>query len=512
MNVAKRLLPGLAGMVLALGVAADPGDVPALSDPHLSIAPRPASDTGRVVKAVQPAHRFDRPEPGEDLAAGAASLTGPAGKDAFSQPSANMQPAGRADFDLGNVLFRKIWIAAPSSIANSDGLGPLYNARSCEACHRRDGRGALPEDDRIRQPGLVLRLARAGGAIPFAIPGYHPTRPDPVLGRQLQDIATPGLTAEGTLSVRYSPVTVRLGDGSTVDLRKPAYAIADRAVSSGDAGLLLSARLAPPMIGLGLVEAIPSADILAHADPLDADNDGISGRANIVGSAEFGQPMLGRFGWKAGQPTIRAQTAAALAADMGLSNPLHPAPWGDCTAQQPACRHAPHGQQPGSNDGLELDGTGLDLLTFYARNLAVPVRRGAGRPEVLAGKRIFTQSGCAACHVPKFRTARLADRPEHSDQLIRPYSDFLLHDMGDGLADAYPEGLAEGREWRTAPLWGIGLTGVVGGRASYLHDGRARTLLEAILWHGGEAAESRDRVIALPALERRRLLDFLESL
>jgi CxxC motif-containing protein (DUF1111 family) len=273
---------------------------------------------------------------------------------------------------------------------------------------------------------------------------------------------------------------------------------------------MLSPRVAPQMIGLGLLEAIPAADILAGADPDDADGDGISGRAQIVWSAAHGRPMLGRFGHKAGNATVLDQSAAAFAGDMGISNPLFPDGAGDCTEVQAACRAAPHGD--GEARVFEIDAEGLDLTVFYALNLGVPARRDVSDPEVLRGKQVFYDAGCTSCHTPKFVTHRLADQPAQSFQLIWPYTDLLLHDMGDGLADNRPEARADGREWRTAPLWGIGLTETVSGHTYFLHDGRARSLLEAILWHGGEAQAARDRVVGLPTGEREALLRFLESL
>jgi CxxC motif-containing protein (DUF1111 family) len=216
--------------------------------------------------------------------------------------------------------------------------------------------------------------------------------------------------------------------------------------------------------------------------------------------------MLGRFGHKAGQPSVREQAASAFSGDLGISTTLHPDGWGECSEAQADCRAAPHGGAPEADDMV------LDLVTFYGRNLAVPARRDAGDPQVLEGKRVFYEAGCAACHRPKFVTDRLADRPEQSFQLIWPYTDLLLHDLGEGLADGRPEARASGTEWRTAPLWGIGLTETVTGQASFLHDGRARTLLEAVLWHGGEAQASRDSVAQLPKAERDALIRFLESL
>ncbi|MFT6460390.1 MAG: CxxC motif-containing protein (DUF1111 family) [Pseudophaeobacter arcticus] len=264
------------------------------------------------------------------------------------------------------------------------------------------------------------------------------------------------------------------------------------------------------MIGLGLLEAISTADILANVDEDDSDGDGISGRANLGWSREYQQIMLGRFGYKAGMPTLHQQSAAAFSGDIGISTPLFPQPAGDCTAAQSPCLTAPHGD--GDIRGTEIDQANMDLVTFYSRNLAVPARRDSGDPQVLRGKELFYASGCTSCHTPKFVTQRLADRPENSFQLIWPYSDLLLHDMGEGLADDRPEGRATGREWRTAPLWGIGLTKQVNPDATYLHDGRARSLLEAILWHGGEAKPARDQVISLSPDDRATLIRFLESL
>ena len=273
---------------------------------------------------------------------------------------------------------------------------------------------------------------------------------------------------------------------------------------------MLSPRVAPQMIGLGLLEAIPAADLLAKADPEDADGDGISGRPSIVWSFAEDRPMLGRFGWKAGAPTVLEQSAAAFAGDIGISTPLFDTPWGDCTEAQVDCRTAPHGNDTAR--GTEIDAQGLDLVTFYSRNLGVPGRRDMDDPAVLNGKRVFHEANCIACHTPKHVTHRLEDQPEQSFQLIWPFTDLLLHDMGEGLADHRPEGRATGREWRTPPLWGIGLTPQVNGHSFYLHDGRARSLLEAVLWHGGEAEAARNHVTGLTPEDRADLIRYLESL
>lgn len=501
------LLPGWAVLCLAGAAAAQ-----TLDDRHLNVIPRTEAETARVAAILAPPGDFTRPEPFEAKPAGAATVRARANADAFSQLSANLPFASEMRFKLGNALFRKTWVAAPASTLASDGLGPAYNARACQDCHLKDGRGHPPEGPDDSRVSMFLRLSVPGGPTPDGIAEWLATRPDPTYGGQLQDLAAPGHVAEGRMDVSYAEVPVTLGDGTEVSLRHPTYAFGNPGHGAPHPELMVSPRVAPQMIGLGLLEAIPAADILALADPDDADGDGISGRAQIVPSVEFGVPMLGRFGLKAGAPTVREQSAGAFAGDMGLSTPLHPAPWGDCTPEQAACRAAPHGQEPGLRDGLEVDGESLDLVTFYSRNLGVPERRQPDDPQVLRGKEVFHALACAACHVPKHVTHRLADQPEQSFQLIWPYTDLLLHDMGPGLADDRPEGRATGREWKTPPLWGIGLTAAVSGHTQFLHDGRARTLTEAILWHGGEAQAARDGFAALAKADRAAILAFLESL
>lgn len=483
----------------------------ALDDRHLPVVPRSAKERARIAAVTAPTTDFTAPEKFETKPGGAASTRARDTADAFSQSSGNMPFAREMDFKLGNGLFRKTWVAAPSSTRASDGLGPFYNARGCQDCHLKDGRGHVPE------PGgsavsMFLRISVPGGVEPAGIEGWLATQGDPTYGGQLQDFAANGLTPEGRMVIDYQELPVTLADGTIVSLRKPSYSVADLGQGPLAEGAMLSPRVAPQMIGLGLLEAIPAQDILAHADPEDRDGDGISGRANIVPSLEFGVPMLGRFGLKAGVATVREQSAAAFSGDMGLSTVLHPDPYGDCTAAQDACRRAPVGQEPEVRDGLEVDRQSLDLVTFYARNLAVPERVAPGDPQVLQGKALFYGAGCPACHVPKFVTNRLKDQPEQSFQLIWPYSDLLLHDMGEGLADDRPEGRATGREWRTAPLWGIGSTRLVSGHTEFLHDGRARNLTEAILWHGGEGQVARDAFAAMLKPDREAILAFLESL
>lgn len=514
------MLAGLLTGLIASGPAGAEGLGGLATDPHLPVLPRTGAEAARIADVTAPATDFTTAEPFEANPAGAATVRVLPDSNAFSLASANISFERELEFKVGNGLFRKLWVSSPASTLASDGLGPLYNARSCQRCHLKDGRGHPPEGPEDDATSMFLRIsvpAPDGGemseieAFLLSAGVEAPrTRPDPVYGGQLQDFATPGQVAEYRLGVDWEESEIALSGGETATLRAPSWRADELGHGPLAEGAMLSPRVAPQMIGLGLLEAVPAADILAQADPEDADGDGISGRAQAIWSFEQNRPMLGRFGWKAGAPTIREQSASAFAGDIGLSTPIFDAPFGDCTEAQTACRTGPHGD--GDARGTEVDAEALDLVTFYSRNLAVPARRDMDAPEVLRGKRVFYDTGCTACHTPKFVTHRLEDQPEQSFQLIWPYTDLLLHDMGEGLADHRPEGLASGREWRTAPLWGIGLTPQVNGHSYYLHDGRARSLLEAVLWHGGEAQAARDRVIEMPPEDRAALLTFLESL
>ncbi|WP_319411831.1 di-heme oxidoredictase family protein [uncultured Cohaesibacter sp.] len=503
LTLSLALLPQL----FALPVLAGP-----LDEPHLDIIPRTEAEAERIARVTALPSRFDAPQPFEAKSAGAATVRPRKDKDAFSAPTASMSFESELDFELGKAMFEKLWVSSPSSTRASDGLGPLYNARSCMRCHVNDGRGHPPEGEGDSAVSMFLRVAVPDANDPLIgkIEGYHGSIPDPVYGWQLQDFALAGYPAEYRLQIDYQESTIPLAGGEELSLRKPTYKAADLAYGPLHPDASLSPRIAPQMIGLGLLEAIPASDILAHADPEDANGDGISGKANIVWSERYQMPMLGRFGLKAGRPTVEEQSAAAFFRDIGISNPLFSEPWGDCSPEQRDCRKAPHGDRDAR--GFEVDETGLDLVTFYSRHLGVPARRDVDDPTVLRGKRLFHEVGCAGCHRPSYVTHRLKDQPELGFQLIWPYTDLLLHDMGEGLADGQPEARANGQEWRTPPLWGIGLTRQVSGHSFFLHDGRARSLLEAVLWHGGEAEGQKEAVIAMQPEDRKALIKFLESL
>lgn len=472
-----------------------------------------AKDRKRVEQVVQPATTFQAPEQFERMQGGAGTSTKLVNRDALSQFNANLTFEQEETFKLGNALFRKLWVSSPSSTLASDGLGPLFNARACQSCHIKDGRGHPPEGA-ADATSMFLRLARPArtdeerqALEDFLVASL----PDPTYGGQLQDLAVPGLRAEGRMVIAFQEQPVELADGSVVSLRKPSYSVADLGFGPLDPETTLSPRMTPQMIGMGLIEAIHPADILAHADPEDRDGDGVSGRVAMARDPATGKLAIGRFGWKAQNATVRQQSSGAFAGDIGISTPDDPASHGDCTLHQAECMALPTGVQLDLGQ-TEAPDPVLGLVTFYSQNLAVPARRDVDTTEVLAGKKIFYDLGCTTCHVPKYVTSRKAATKAHRFQLIWPYSDFLLHDMGEGLADGQQVGSANGREWRTPPLWGTGLTEIVNEHTFFLHDGRARNLTEAILWHGGEAENARDGFTGLEKTDRDNLLKFLESL
>ncbi len=419
---------------------------------------------------------------------------------AFSLPSANMPITQRLNFSVGNSFFRNAWVIAPASTAARDGLGPLFNTNACQNCHIKDGRGHLPINDHDNTVSMLVRVSLPGapesdkaGVI------EHPT-----YGGQLQDFAINGHTPEAKITVDFDYHTVTLEDGTKVELRQPRLKFSNFSHEAIDANTLTSLRIAPPMIGLGYLQALSEDQILANEDPEDKNGDGISGRANWVWDSESQAITLGRFGWKAEQPSLKQQNAGAFAGDMGLTSALSIKD--DCTEAQTACRNAPHGGSPEVSDKI------LDQVTFYTANLAVPARRNVDDPNVQAGAELFQTIGCSDCHTPRWQLADVSDMPWLGNQTIYPFTDMLLHDLGEGLSDNRPVFQAQGNEWRTPPLWGLGLTEVVNEEFGYLHDGRARTLTEAILWHGGEAQASRDQFATMDSNTRAQLLAFLKSL
>ncbi|MBP7274283.1 MAG: hypothetical protein KA974_10595 [Saprospiraceae bacterium] len=410
----------------------------------------------------------------------------------FQQPAANLNAAELDFHRAADKAFGDRFVSATNFI--NGGLGPIFNQNSCENCHTSNGRSAFPASNNELR-GLLMRVSIDGTnshGEPLSVPNF---------GGQLQTKAIFGQQPEVTLTWQEVEEIKHFIDGEAITLSKPAFSIMSSYLPIPN-NMMMSPRIAPPVIGLGLLEAIPESDILALADPNDNNADGISGKPNYVWNYIQQVFDLGRFGWKAGQPNLLQQTAGAYKEDMGVTNPLFSVE--NCYGQS---------QLDTLQDEPEIDDLTLKAATFYTQSLAVPQRRNTTNITVAAGKKIFFDIQCQSCHHPKFVTGT---HPEYSflnNQTIFPYTDLLLHDMGEGLADNRPEFVASGNEWRTPPLWGLGLTKIVGGQqANYLHDGRAKTLEEAIMWHGGEAENSKERFRKLSKTERNALIKFLESL
>lgn len=397
---------------------------------------------------------------------------------------------------VGKSFFRIPWVEAPSATTARDGLGPLFSANTCIHCHPHNGAGRVYKESGSPHRSLLLRLSKRTAQTPEERAEVEKSGfvPDPVYGAQLSIDAVDPLPPEGRIEVTYETSAFRYPGGATATLHKPSYTITRLGYGPFHNETVFSARIAPSLIGLGHLEKIPQEALLSREDIADRDNDGISGKAQWVHSPETGKTELGRFTWKAAAASYRQQAAAAFHNDMGISNPLYPAH--NCTDAQTEC------QKRGALSAHELDLTDerLDAVAAYLSALKVPLPKQIDQK----GGELFEGIGCAKCHVPRHVTSE--------GIAIRPYTDLLLHDMGEALADDRTEFKAEGSEWRTAPLWGIGLKKRTAGAAHYLHDGRARSIEEAILWHGGEADSAKRAFVHLKQADRTRLLEFLETL
>lgn len=398
-----------------------------------------------------------------------------AGPTAFGRMLANLEPQRWHEVRLGKQRFLQTW----------ERRGAWADAVSCVQCHFHDGRGPRPDGPDVGLSHL-LRLGRKS-------PGD-----DPVYGAQLRRAGN-NAAAPGTFVVGWEEIHGRYPSGELYALRRPSVQINELAYGPLDAATAISLRVPPAVFGLGLLEAVPDEEILERIDPQDANGDGVSGRAQRVRDPATGQIALGRFGWKAAQASLAAQSATALLQDLGVTSPL---------------AFTPTGPSRGVGDLKEPDigESELNALVRYLRSLAVPARRRWSEKTVLEGEALFGAIGCGGCHRRQLTTSPDAAWPELSRQTIHPYTDLLLHDLGSPLADGVGEGVASGSEWRTAPLWGLGLLPTVSGAVGLLHDGRARSPEEAILWHGGEAESARMRFAALSRQEREALLEFLGSL
>jgi CxxC motif-containing protein (DUF1111 family) len=439
----------------------------------------------------------DDPRRTDDPKSGGSGTHFDTSRDAFNQPLANLAGDRRDDFFLGNAIFNRGWVTAPASVADFDGLGPLFNAGNCSACHFKDGRGRPPEPDETPL-SMLVRLSVPG------IGEHGGVIPDPIYGDQLQEQSILGVPKEGTTYVTYTERAGAYADGEAYALRVPSYRIEDLGYGPLADRVLVSPRTAPALPGMGLLQAIPEASLLALADPDDRNRDGISGRPNRVWDVTQGATVIGRFGWKANQPSIQQQDAAAFVGDMGITSAM----FGDesCRSTQTACLGAPTGPTP------QLRADILSQVDYYVMTLGVPGRRHVDQPDVMRGRDLFAGAGCASCHTPTLETGDAPDFPETAHQTIHPFTDLLLHDLGPELADGRPDFEASGSEWRTPPLWGIGLVENVNRHTYFMHDGRARGFAEAILWHGGEAASSAAAFLTMPKPDREALVAFLESL
>ena len=433
------------------------------------------------------------------------------GRNAFSFPAANLSDEERTRFVIGNSFFKRNWVEAPASTTARDGLGPHFIARSCGGCHVTDGRGQPPQiRNRLvgQEPavGLLMRLSVPGNADPKA-----GVVPEPVYGDQFNNAAVQGVKPEGEVVIRHTPVAGRFADGTRYTLQKPVYSFSHLGYGPMHPGVMIGPRIAPQIIGVGLLEAIPEAAILDNAARQSATPGPIKGQPNRVWDAFAGREMLGRFGWKANVATVAHQTAGAFRGDVGITSSR--APDESCTPSQTDCLKAPRGAH---GEGPEIDDKTLGDVVFYQATLAPPARRNERDVQTVRGQQLFAQARCAACHRPGYVTTagpfpQLTSKALNG-QRIWPYTDLLLHDMGEGLADGRPDFQASGRQWKTPPLWGIGLIRDVNSHDRLLHDGRARGALEAILWHGGEAEASKQQVLKMNKAQREALVKFVESL
>jgi CxxC motif-containing protein (DUF1111 family) len=374
----------------------------------------------------------------------------------------------------------------------------LFNRVSCSGCHTQDGRGRPPLAKGEEMTSMLIRLS-----VPDAA-SANGVSPHPVYGDQLSDHANAGVEPEGKARVSYESVKGSYGDGAPFELLKPSYTFEALAYGALPADVMLSPRVASQMIGLGLLEAVPDGTLLALDDPDDADADGISGKVNRVPNPQSGALMIGRFGWKANQPDLPSQNASAAFGDIGLTNPLFKIE--NCAPGQEKCLAAPVAPE------IDLSGKFFAKLNLYTRLISVPAQRNPDDRQVKQGQALFTSFGCGACHAATLKTGPDTALPELANQTFHAFTDLLLHDMGEGLADNRPDHEATGREWRTPPLWGLGLVEAVNNHNRLLHDGRARGFAEAILWHGGEGEAAKEAFRKAAKEEREALVRFLGSL
>lgn len=429
----------------------------------------------------------------DDRLSGGAFTTFNESTQAFKQAIDGLTEREERVHVIGDGTFDQVFVAAPAP--HFGGLGPVFNNISCVNCHRNDG-GGFPSTG-SSSSGMLMRISIPGTDAhggPLAAAGF---------GLQVQDRALLGAPPEAGITISYADQPVTYPDGATVTLRKPSYDLQNPYIPL-PGGYMLSPRLAPRLVGMGLLENIPESTILSFVDDGDKNGDGITGKANYVYNHFSGKTELGRFGLKANTSTLLMQVATAYQQDMGVTS-------------YPQSEESAWGQSQmslvGANDpSPELVDSLLNYVTFYVQTLAVPARRDVLDSVNKKGAILFNQVNCSGCHRPTMQTG--VNIAIHlSSQRIHPYTDLLVHDMGGGLADNRPDFMATGKEWRTTPLWGVGILAKTnGGTAYFLHDGRARTIEEAILWHGGEAEKSKQQFMQLGKDDRTAILKFLGSL
>ena len=426
---------------------------------------------------------------------------------AYSEPVPILSYRERERFLRGRHHFQQRWVQFPS-IGGDWGLGPTFITNKCIACHVGAGRGTPPTSGNEQLVSVLVRISVPPGE------GQTGPQPHPNYGDQIQNQGLMGQDRDDTflgdrvfpeaeVFVDWETREVAFADGEKVELRRPKLRFGKLWFGPLGADLQTSLRMAQPIHGLGLLEVVPEASLLAIAE--QQKKLGFNGRPNYVRDDILKRTSLGRFGWKANQPSLTQQIAAAYAGDLGVTSSLYPDM--NCPAVQTDCAAQPPGNQP------ELIDNDWQEVVFWEQTLAVPARRNVTDPRFKRGEALFAEAQCAVCHVPELVTAKEVPHfKAAADQKVRAYTDLLLHDMGEDLADGRPDFRASGRDWRTQPLWGLGLSQIVSGSSAMLHDGRARTPAEAILWHGGEAAGSREAFRRMPKADRDALLKFLESI
>ena len=450
-----------------------------------------------VQRVTSLTNNFRVAERSENLVGGAGTVS-IVGRNAYSMHFNNLSFEQRQDFLIGNGLFRKLWISSPASTISSDGLGPLFNARACQSCHIKDGRGHLPTTE--KPLSLVIKTGTYSGLNLLK---------DKIYGKQFQFFAIPGLANEVSGNIKKFSKKRIFSNYKNVNLTEVNFDILNLNYGKFNRANSISLRVSPFVYGTGLINSIEESDILKKEDQFDKDNDGVSGVARRIKNKD-GNIKIGRFGIRASTENLLVQSGVAFMHDMGISNPIGRDSNGDCTTSQKECFKFPNGND--KETGLEASQEVLDKVVFYLSSLSPPKRRNVNDVDVLKGKEIFYKSQCTSCHTPKYVTSKNADFDFLKYQLIWPYTDLLLHDMGSELADKDLNGNITNKEWKTPPLWGIGLAKEVNPKATFLHDGRAKTIMEAVLWHAGEASKSINLLLKEYGNDLDKLEKFLHSL